>query len=107
MKKSILAISGSIRNNSTNGNIIREIGNLVNKDFEYTIFDGLTELPYFSPDIDDSQISQSVKDFRKLIEESDGVIICTPEYVFSLPGILKNALEWTVSTTFFLISRLL
>ena len=39
--------------------------------------------------------------FRKSIEEADAVLICTPEYVFSLPGILKNALEWTVSTTVF------
>ena len=35
------------------------------------------------------------------IEAADGIIICTPEYVFSLPGVLKNALEWTVSTTIF------
>ena len=39
--------------------------------------------------------------FRKLISEADGVLICTPEYVFTLPGSLKNALEWCVSTTIF------
>ena len=42
-----------------------------------------------------------VVDFRKQIEEADGVLICTPEYIFSLPGSLKNALEWTVATTVF------
>ncbi len=46
-------------------------------------------------------MATSVKDFRKLVEDAEGVIICTPEYVFSLPGALKNALEWTVSTTVF------
>jgi chromate reductase, NAD(P)H dehydrogenase (quinone) len=46
-------------------------------------------------------LPDSVKDFREKIEQADGVFISTPEYVFSVPGILKNALEWTVSTMVF------
>src|SRR5690606_27127623 len=46
-------------------------------------------------------VPESVIAFRQKIEAADGVIICTPEYVCSLPGALKNASEWTVSTTVF------
>jgi chromate reductase, NAD(P)H dehydrogenase (quinone) len=46
-------------------------------------------------------LPNSVRDFRQKIEQADGVLISTPEYVFSIPGILKNALEWTVSTIVF------
>jgi NAD(P)H-dependent FMN reductase len=44
---------------------------------------------------------QQLLAFRKKIEDADGVLICTPEYVYSLPGSLKNAVEWMVSTTLF------
>ena len=67
------------------------------------VYDQIDKLPYFNPDLekDGTNTPQSVKDFRERIEKADAVVICTPEYVFSLPGILKNALEWTVSTTVF------
>lgn len=69
--------------------------------WELTHYTNLTQLPYFNQDITDEQIAPIVKEFRKAIDSADAVLICTPEYVFSLPGILKNALEWTVSTTVF------
>jgi len=62
----------------------------------------LAQLPHFNPDIDkDGILPNSIQDFRDKIHEADSVLICTPEYVFSLPGSLKNAIEWTVSTTLF------
>ncbi len=51
--------------------------------------------------MDDEGLPPSVENFRLKIEKAAGVLICTPEYVFSLPGTLKNALDWTVSTTVF------
>jgi chromate reductase len=99
-KKKILAISGSTRKDSSNEKLIRFISEISADLFEMTTFD-LTSLPYFNQDIDNSEIPKSVIDFRKAIEDSDGVLICTPEYVFSIPGILKNAIEWTVSTVVF------
>ncbi len=103
MQKNILAISGSIRKKSVNEAILNAIAIFYSEKVKINIFNRLEELPYFNPDSvkDDFIISDCVIDFRKQIEESDGVIICTPEYVFSLPGVLKNALEWTVPTTVF------
>lgn len=80
---------------------MRLIASLYENDLDVKIFKEITRLPHFNPDVTDEGLSISVKNFREAIAESDGVIICTPEYVFSLPGTLKNALEWTVSTTVF------
>lgn len=99
--KKILAICGSTRANSANAQIITAITSLAADDLHITVYNGLTDLPYFNQDITDGQITEPVKHFRNAIAEADGVLICTPEYVFSLPGILKNAIEWTVSTTVF------
>nr|WP_281282472.1 NADPH-dependent FMN reductase [Flavobacterium daemonense] len=65
------------------------------------IFEKLDQLPHFNPDLDNENVPKSVTEFRNKIAQADGVLICTPEYVFSLPGTLKNALEWCVSTTVF------
>ncbi len=100
-KKQILAISGSIRKNSSNEAILKLIAKLYADDLEFLVYHDIDELPYFNPDLDYEMIAESVKSFRELIEKADGIIVCTPEYVFSLPGALKNALEWTVSTTVF------
>mgnify|MGYP005666287211 CR=1 FL=1 len=100
-KKTILAISGSTKESSTNTTILKAIKTRYADQFDVHIYDQLTELPYFNPDLDLEPFPQSVLRFRQLIESADGVLFCTPEYVFSLPGILKNAIEWTVSTTVF------
>ncbi len=100
-KKTILAISGSTKTTSTNAAILRAIKSRYQDELEVEILDDLTQLPYFNPDLDREPFPPAVVDLRKKIEEADGVLFCTPEYVFSLPGILKNAIEWTVSTTVF------
>lgn len=100
-KKNILAICGSTRAKSANKDIINTINKLGQDHLNITSFD-ISTLPYFNQDITDEYVSQSVTNFRQSILKADGVLICTPEYVFSLPGILKNAIEWTVSTTVFI-----
>lgn len=99
--KKVLAICGSIKNTSANYRLLKTIQTLASSKFELEIFDGLSLLPYFDPNPENENNYASVIEFRKRIEAADGIMICTPEYVFSLPGILKNALEWTVSTTVF------
>lgn len=99
-KKNIFAICGSTRKNSANLQILKAIEKLSENSFNFSYFD-LTILPYFNQDITDEEVALEVQNFRNEISKADGVIICTPEYVFSLPGILKNAIEWTVSTTVF------
>lgn len=103
MPLKILAISGSTRKNSTNEYILKAIAELYPDKMDVTIYTQLDELPYFNPDLvkEEGMTPETVKKFYRMIENADGVLICTPEYVFSLPGVLKNALEWTVSTTLF------
>lgn len=101
LKIKILAISGSTRSNSSNFKILKYISNYLKPNFEIEIFEDLESLPHFNPDLDTDNPPQEITSFRNKIRDADGVIICTPEYVFSLPGSLKNALEWCVSTTVF------
>lgn len=97
----ILAISGSTKPNSTSHQILKQIEVEYSDIIELMIFDGIEKLPHFNPIITDKKTPSSVLDFRNKIDEADGVIFCTPEYVFSIPGSLKNAIEWCVSTTVF------
>lgn len=99
--KNILAISGSLRARSTNLTIIENIARMFAGQINVTIYDGLARLPAFNPDLESDALVPEVEDFRRRIRASDGVLICTPEYVFSIPGALKNALEWTVGTSDF------
>jgi chromate reductase, NAD(P)H dehydrogenase (quinone) len=94
----ILAISGSLRANSTNTALVRATAVLAPPNMEIIIYDGLADLPHFSPDLDGDHSPPSVKDLRGQLQAADGVLICTPEYAYGMPGALKNALDWTVST---------
>lgn len=96
--KSVLALSGSIRSASTSERILRFVAQHYRKQLVVEVYNGLDQLPHFNPDLVTPPI---VTAFLEKIEQADGVLICTPEYVFSLAGALKNALEWTVSTTVF------
>jgi NAD(P)H-dependent FMN reductase len=64
----------------------------------YSIYDGIRDIPAFDPGIDNDNPPVQVTDFREKISKADGIIICTPEYAFGVPGALKNALDWTVSS---------
>ena len=97
-KIKILAISGSLRSNSSNTNILRMIATLVPENVDVILYEGLAGLPHFNPVLDEENSSQPVKEFRHLLSTVNGVIICTPEYAFGVPGSLKNALDWTVSS---------
>lgn len=99
-KKNILAICGSTRKQSANKDIIHAISTLGKNQLAITIYD-IGILPYFNQDLTNDNTPESVIEFRQAISKADGILICTPEYVFSLPGVLKNAIEWTVSTTVF------
>src|SRR5262245_6436028 len=101
MKKTVLLISGSTKTNSTSHTILATIAAGMDERFEFTLFGGIDTLPHFNPDLDNESVPTEVSKFRDQIQRSDGVLFCTPEYVFSLPGSLKNAIEWCVSTTVF------
>jgi NAD(P)H-dependent FMN reductase len=97
-RKKVIAISGSARKNSANLRLIKAIDDLTKEKFETFVFEGLTDLPHFNPDLDTDHPPEAVDNFRKLIKNSDGILICTPEYAMGVPGTLKNALDWIVSS---------
>lgn len=101
MKKKIFAIIGSASNNSSNERLVENITCMIGDDFEVTIFNGLKTLPHFDPEQSLENPPQVIKVFRDSIDHADGVIICTPEYIFSIPSGLKNAIEWCVACTVF------
>lgn len=97
----IFAITGSTRKNSSNFKILKYISEHIKPNFEVEIFEDLDRIPHFNPDLDTENPPEEINLLRSKIIGADGIIICTPEYVFSLPGSLKNVLEWCVSTTIF------
>lgn len=97
----IFVINGSASEQSSNQQLIRTIELLAKDKFKLTIFSGLKTLPHFDPDLTINETPQSILDLRKNIESADGLLICTPEYIFSIPSGLKNAIEWCISTTIF------
>jgi chromate reductase len=100
-KKNILAIIGSASSNSTNLKLVEKIASLTSKEFSLTIYNDLKTLPHFDPELSSDNTPKQIIEFRKGIDQADGIIICTPEYVFSIPSGLKNAIEWCISTTIF------
>jgi NAD(P)H-dependent FMN reductase len=66
-----------------------------------SIYTAIDQLPHFNPDRDKIPFPESVSSFRRAIKASDGVLICTPEYAMGIPGSLKNAIDWTVSSAEF------
>lgn len=98
-KKKILAVIGSTRAASSNLFLVKELISASRDLFDIMIYEGIDNLPHFNPDADTEVPPAPVETFRMQIQQADGILICTPEYVFSLPGSLKNAIEWCVSTT--------
>jgi len=100
-RKKILSISGSTRADSVNLHILNAVAVMYGSKADFSMYTEIDQLPHFNPDLDTENPPKTVAYFRKCISEADGVLICTPEYVYSLPGSLKNAIEWTVSTILF------
>lgn len=96
--KRFLAISGSLRTNSSNTALLRAAAALVPESVEISVYDGLADLPHFNPDLDDKGAPPPVMDFRRRLHAADGVMISSPEYAHGVPGVLKNALDWLVGS---------
>lgn len=97
-RKKILAICGSTRQNSANLNLLNAITKLFSDEVDIRIFEGLSKIPHFSPDLDNDNPPGDVSGFRQQLKQADGILICTPEYAMGVPGTLKNAIDWTVSS---------
>lgn len=90
----ILGLSGSLRLRSHNTNLLRAAAKLLPPGGELEVYDGLRDLPPYDADLDIEPADPAVARLREAIAEADGVLIGTPEYNGSIPGVLKNALDW-------------
>jgi NAD(P)H-dependent FMN reductase len=92
-KKRILGICGSLRKSSSSAQVLLNESHYVPDDVEFVLYEGIALLPHFD---DNTVIPEPVAHFYDALSQADGVLICTPEYAFGVPGSLKNALEWPV-----------
>jgi len=90
----VLAISGSLRRGSHNTGLLRVLQEEAPEGVEVTIWDGLKAIPPYDADDDLVPGPEPVEAFRSLVREADAVVFATPEYNSSIPGALKNALDW-------------
>jgi chromate reductase len=91
-KINILGFAGSLRENSYNRSLLRATLELVPDDVNLEIFE-LDGIPLFNQDYETSP-PQKVQEFKSKIRASDAILIVTPEYNYSIPGVLKNAIDW-------------
>jgi chromate reductase, NAD(P)H dehydrogenase (quinone) len=94
----ILAICGSLQAKSGNLALLSAAAASVPHGVDLVLFDGLRDLPHFNPDIEASGVPDSVLRWRQALAESHAVLIASPEYGFSLPGSLKNGIDWVIGS---------
>ncbi len=90
----ILAISGSLRRDSHNTMLLRAAAELLPADVELVFWEGLRDVPPYDEDDDVEPAPPAVAALREAVAGADAVLIATPEYNSSIPGALKNALDW-------------
>lgn len=94
----ILAISGSLQAQSKNLALLTAAATVAPPGVDVVVFDGIRDLPHFNPDFEAMAAPESVLRWRQALAASDAVLIASPEYGFSLPGVLKNALDWVIGS---------
>ena len=90
----ILGISGSLRRDSHNTTLLRAAAEAAGPDIELELYDGLKEIPPYDEDDDVHLRPASVAGLASAIADADAVLFATPEYNASIPGQLKNAIDW-------------
>jgi chromate reductase, NAD(P)H dehydrogenase (quinone) len=90
----LLAISGSLRRDSHNTKLLRAAEELVPEVMEFELWDRLKEIPPYDEEDDVEPAPPAVAAFRRAIADAEAVLIATPEYNSSIPGQLKNAIDW-------------
>ena len=94
----ILAICGSLRAKSSNGALLDAAAELAPAGVRVERFGGLGELPHFNPDVDVDPPPPAVARWRAALRDADAILLSSPEYVHGVPGALKDALDWIVSS---------
>ena len=91
-KLKIIGFAGSLRKGSYNRSLLRSAGQLLPQDTVLEIF-ALSDIPPFNQDLE-ANMPAKVNEFKSKIRESDALLIATPEYNYSVPGVLKNAIDY-------------
>ena len=90
----ILALTGSLREGSYNAALARAAGELAPNGVTVELYDELDELPHYDADLDGEDAPATVQELRRRVAEADALLVVTPEYNGSIPGVLKNAIDW-------------
>lgn len=96
MEQGILAIPGSLRRSSYNRALLRAAAALAPPGMTVTVYEGLASLPPFDEDLEQETRGgpEPVRRLREQVARSAGLLVATPEYNWSIPGVLKNAIDW-------------
>ena len=94
----IVAVCGSLQKRSGNLALLEMARDAAPPGVEVVLFDGLRELPHFDPDLEGEGPIDAVFRWKDALRKSDAVLIATPEYGFSLPGALKNGIDWVIGS---------
>jgi chromate reductase len=90
----VLGISGSLRRDSHNTELLRAAATLLPSGVEFELYDGLRDIPPYDEDARDTGEAAAVTHLKERIAAADAVLFATPEYNHSIPGQLKNAMDW-------------
>jgi len=90
----ILAVSGSLRAESHNTQLVREAAKLAPAGVEVELWEGIGDLPIYDQDLEDVDLPESVRRLREDWSSADAILFATPEFNGSVPGGLKNAVDW-------------
>ncbi|HVO52959.1 MAG TPA: NADPH-dependent FMN reductase [Solirubrobacterales bacterium] len=90
----VLGISGSLRRDSYNSALLRAAAERLPAGVELVSYEGLAAIPPYDSDVEELGAPAAVEDLREAVRFADAVLVATPEYNHSIPGVLKNALDW-------------
>lgn len=90
----LLGFAGSIRHGSYNRQLLDAAAKELPPEVELEVWEGLDSVPLFNEDVEALRTPLAVEELRGLLGDADGVLLATPEYNHSIPGVLKNALDW-------------
>jgi chromate reductase len=90
----VLGISGSLRSASLNSALLRAAAERMPAGADLLVFERLADVPPYDEDLDVEPAPDAVRELRAAIRDADAVLVATPEYNHSIPGQLKNALDW-------------
>src|ERR1700709_734537 len=95
----LLGLSGSIRQGSTNTIILRTIAERLDGGVSLTVLP-LDDVPPYNSDLEGERLPEPGGALRNAIAQSDGIVLCSPEYNHGMSGVLKNALDWASRPAF-------